>query len=118
MRILMFEDQRCADLAPKAFCEARGHDVVGVTGSPDEAIRLARSTQPEIALVLSPSEGSDEAFMLMQGLSRLGVASLVLNCDGEDGMPTAPSWDERQLAEALSRYAERFRRPGDGEEQE
>ena len=116
MRILMFEDERCDELAPKVFCEARGHDVVGVTGSLDEAIRLARSTRPEIALVLSPSEGSDEAFMLMHGLSRLGVASLVLNCDSEDGMPPALGWDEQTLGEVLSRYAEKLRPQDGGEE--
>lgn len=109
MRILMFEHERCGALAPKGFCEAQGHDVVGVTGSLDEAIRLARSARPEIALVLSPSHGGDAVFMLMHALSRLGVASLLLNCDAEDGKRAAPRWDQQQLGEALSRYARQFR---------
>ena len=106
MRILMFEDEGCNELAPRVFCEARGHIVVGVTGSPDEAMRLAHAARPEIALVLSLAQGSDDVFMLMHSLSRLGVASLLLSCEGA---PAALRWDEDQLAAALSRYARKFR---------
>jgi hypothetical protein len=116
MRILIFEDEGCIDLAPQAFCLAQGHHMVGVSRSTREAIRLARTTKPDIALVLSLAGGSDDAFLLTQRLSKLGVFSLLLNCEADEGKPASVSlrWEKSELGGALARYQGKIR-PDDDE---
>ena len=114
MRILIFEDEGCIDLAPQAFCTAQGHHVVGVSRSTQEAIELGRIAKPDIALVLSLADGSDDTLLLMHSLSRLGVPSLLLNCEAERGKPASasPRWNETELGAALARYKDRLRADG------
>lgn len=116
MRILIFEDEGCIDLAPQAFCLAQGHHVVGVSRSVPEAIGLARTAKPDIALVLSLADGSDDMFLLMYSLSKAGVPSLLLSCEADEGKPASVSlrWGEPELGAALARYQGRFRRDDDG----
>jgi hypothetical protein len=118
MRILMFEDHECTDLAPKAFCTAQGHHIVGVTGSICSAIELARSGRPDIALVLSASDGSDQAFQVMHRLSQRGVPSLLLNCEADPGRAESLSLalDTAELGSVLERYRRKISADDDGDD--
>lgn len=118
MRILIFEDEGCTDLAPTALCAAQGHDVVGVSRTMHEAVRLARSAKPDIALVLSLEDGSDNVFLLMHTFSQSGVPSLLMSCDSAPDKSRATSirWKEAEIAAALFRYGSKLRKDDGGNE--
>ena len=106
MRILIFEDDGCIDLAPRAFLETEGHEVVGVTRSVDEAVRLARATGPDLALVLSHASGTDDAVLLIHTLGSTRVPTLMLNCEAQEEKPghTSFRWREDELRNILAKY--------------
>jgi hypothetical protein len=106
MRILIFEADGCTDLAPRAFFESEGHDVVGVTRSLDEAVRLARATGPDLALVLSYDGGTDDAVLLIHTLGKAGVPTVMLNCGAQEEKSGHMSsrWLQDELRNILAKH--------------
>lgn len=51
LRILVVEDEALLAFALEADLRGAGHDVVGLAPSSEEALRLAESTRPDLALV-------------------------------------------------------------------
>jgi DNA-binding NarL/FixJ family response regulator len=78
-RILIIEDETIVALDLRAQLEARGHVVVGVAGSAAEAMDLARSARPDLALTDIRLRGGDDGIEVAEALAReLGTAVVFL----------------------------------------
>ncbi len=78
-RILVIEDEAIVALDLRAQLEARGHVVVGVAASAAEAMALARSTRPDLALTDIRLRGGDDGVEVAEALAReLGTAVVFL----------------------------------------
>jgi CheY-like chemotaxis protein len=69
-RILIVEDEAIVALDLCARLEARGHVVAGVAASAAEALTLARSTRPELALVDIRLRDGDDGIDVAEALAR------------------------------------------------
>jgi CheY-like chemotaxis protein len=78
-RILVIEDEAIVALDLRAQLESRGHVVTGVAGSAAEAMDLARSTRPDLALTDIRLRDGDDGIQVAEALVReLGTAVLFL----------------------------------------
>ena len=111
-RLLIIEDRFLVAEAMKTSLIRGGYDIVGTTGSPEAALRLAASERPELALVdvfLTDSGHSHlDGVELASRLRRdLGVPSLFVTASpqflrGDEGLGcVAKPCGEAQLAGAV-----------------
>lgn len=117
-RILVAEDEGLVALEIETFLAGAGHDVVGTVAGRADALALARTERPDLALVDVRLANGDSGLDLAADLAALGVPVLLVtgNCPRELGRAVAlgclhKPFDERQLLTAVA-LATRLARGG------
>ena len=107
-RILVVEDEALVGLEIQTGLESVGYEVVGIADRLAAAERLARTAQPELALIDIRLAGGDSGLDVAARFTALGIPCMFLtgNCPEERGIGLAlgclhKPFDERQLLAAV-----------------
>lgn len=83
LRILIVEDEFFISLDMQNILQDLGHTVVGIAVSADEAVRLARQTRPEVALVDIRLVGPRDGIEAANEMRRFGVPAIFVTAHND-----------------------------------
>jgi DNA-binding response OmpR family regulator len=81
MLVLIVEDEPFSALSAAWELERAGHDVLGPSASLEDALRLARTHRPDLALVDIDLQHTGEGLELARALREMDIVSLFVSAE-------------------------------------
>ncbi len=97
LRILLVENESCAEMATEELLSELGHQIVGRSQTAGDAFRLAEQHRPDVIMMDLQLDGERDGISAASEIAdRLGIAS-VFTSGAEDGLMRARARAARPL---------------------